>query len=80
MCVCYLCFFFCVCVGADNGSDPNVWKHTRVINVLGHFVADDYGVRQDWLRVKPKLWAVFVVRIQDQLKCMTLILRLSSHY
>ena len=35
------------------------WKHVKVLNMLGHFVAFDGGVSADWALTKPRMWAVF---------------------
>ena len=39
--------------------EGQVWKKCVILKVLGHLIASDGGVRQEWLETVPKMWAVF---------------------
>ena len=44
--------------GAKHDGD-DLWTRVDKFNCLGHWVANNCGVRGDWQVVKPKMWTVF---------------------
>ena len=48
-----------VCKGDVTNCDTALWACDASLNVLGHHVQADAGIRAEWVRMKPMLWGVF---------------------
>ena len=49
-----------ICKGnPDSPADPVKWPVVHKLNVLGHFVQSDGGIREDWHFTESKMWGAF---------------------